>query len=57
MKNGDRERMLVESVEHKREAMRRLRLALRGVIPHVDADEPARKYAEKVLDETYGESQ
>ena len=57
MKNGDRERMLVENVERKRTAIRRLRLALRGLIPHVAADEPTRRYAEATLDETYGESQ
>jgi hypothetical protein len=27
------------------------------VLPHVDAFEPARVYAERVLDETHGETQ
>ncbi len=54
---GDRERMLVEEVERKRDAIRRLRLAMRGLIPHVDIRASARGHAEKVLDETYGESQ
>ena len=52
-----REEMLVAEVERKRSAIRRLRLVLRGVLPHVDAFEPARVYAERVLDETHGETQ